>query len=99
MDRLFQDVRFGVRLLLKDRAFTVMAIREGPALLAAGFLAGLAGSLAIGRAMQSQLYGVGPTDPVVAGAVAVVLGLVALAACTIPARRASRIDPLAALAD
>ena len=91
----------GIRMALGSDARGVfgMVIREGLALLAAGFLAGLAGSLAIGRAMQSQLYGVGPTDPVVVGAVAVVLGLVALAACTIPARRASRIDPLVALAD
>jgi len=47
--------------------------------------------------MRSLLYGVGPTDPLTFTVVAVLFALVALAACYIPARRASRVDPIVAL--
>jgi putative ABC transport system permease protein len=60
---------------------------------------GLAGAIAVGRAMQSQLYGVGSADPLVLGGVTVALLVVALIACVVPARRASRIDPVVALAE
>jgi len=64
-----------------------------------GLAVGVAGAFAIRRAMESQLYGVSAMDPVVLSTVAAVLGLVAVLACAIPARRASRIDPLVALGD
>ena len=49
--------------------------------------------------MAAQLYGVGPMDPVVLGSVAAVLALVTFVACTLPARRAARIDPIVALSE
>ena len=59
----------------------------------------MAGAFTIRRAMESQLFEVAPTDPLVLASVVAVLGGVALVACLVPARRAARIDPLVALAD
>ncbi len=91
----------GIRIALGSgtRSIFTLILREGMTMLAAGLVAGLAGSFAIRRAMEAQLYGIGAMDPLVLGAVAVMLGLVALIACTVPAQRAARIDPMAALTD
>ena len=67
----------------------------GPILLV--LLLGLAGALALNYLLRSQLYGVSPADPVTYIGVALILGLVALLASYIPARRATRVDPLVAL--
>ncbi len=66
-----------------------------PALL--GLVVGLAGALALGRVLSSMVFGVRATDPVTFAAVAALLGLVALAACAVPAWRASRVHPTEAL--
>jgi putative ABC transport system permease protein len=66
-----------------------------PALL--GLAIGLVGSLALGRALTSLVFGVSPSDPLTIGAVSVLLVLVALAACALPAWRATRIEPTRAL--
>lgn len=89
----------GIRMALGSHARGVFALilREGVVLLAAGFGAGLAGAFAIRRLLQRELYGVDPMEPAVVAAVAAALAAVALAACVLPARRASRIDPLVAL--
>ena len=76
-----------------------LVIKEGLALLGVGFVAGLAGAFAIRRTMETQLYGVTGMDPAVLAAVAGVLGCVAVAACSLPARRAARISPLLALGE
>lgn len=91
----------GIRLALGSDARGIfgLVLREGLALLGAGVLFGLGGALAIRRFIEAQLYGVGATDPLVLGSVVIVLALVALAACGIPARRAARIDPVIALND
>jgi predicted permease len=91
----------GIRMALGSDAGTVfgLILREGLTLLGLGFVLGLAGSFAMRRAVQGELYGVDPLDPVVVSAVAVLLGIVALTACAVPARRAARIDPVAALAE
>ena len=68
-------------------------------LLAAGLATGVAGAVGISRALEGQLFGVHATDPLVAVLAIVTLGLVALAACALPARRATRIDPVIALAE
>lgn len=89
----------GIRLALgsEPRGIFTLVLREGVALLGIGLLAGLGGAFAIRRAMESQLYEVSAMDPAVLGSVAVVLGIVAVVACAVPARRASRIDPAESL--
>ncbi|HEU4937456.1 MAG TPA: ABC transporter permease [Vicinamibacterales bacterium] len=91
----------GIRLALGSDSRRVfgLIVKEGMALLAGGFVAGVAGAFAIRRTMAAQLYGVGPMDPLVLASVATVLALVTFAACTLPARRASRIDPIVALSE
>ena len=64
---------------------------------AIGIALGLAGALAATRALSSLLYGVGATDPATFVSVPLVLAAVGLAACYIPARRAAKVDPIAAL--
>jgi putative ABC transport system permease protein len=72
-------------------------VRQGAILTAIGLLIGAAASLAVMRLLGSMLFEVEPGDPVTLIAVSVLLMLVALAACYIPARRASRVDPVVAL--
>jgi putative ABC transport system permease protein len=74
-----------------------MILREGMTLSVFGLLFGLAGALAVTRFLSSLVFGVSTTDPVTFAAVSVLLTLVAMAACYMPARRAARIDPVAAL--
>jgi putative ABC transport system permease protein len=90
---------FGVRLALGAQPGMVLrlVLREGMLLIAAGVVIGVGGSLALTRAIASLLFEVSPTDPVVFIGVPLLLVFVALAACSIPARRASRVDPMAAL--
>lgn len=89
----------GIRVALgADRIGLLrMVITEGAMLALAGVLLGLAGSLLAARFIASQLHGVRPTDPATFAGVAVLLTLVALLACWVPARRAMRVDPLVAL--
>ena len=68
-------------------------------MIASGFVLGVAGALALRRSLESQLFGISATDPVVLVTVTGVLAIVALAACAVPARRATRINPIVALAD
>jgi predicted permease len=91
----------GIRLALgsDSRRIFQLIVSEGLWLLGVGIVTGLAGAFAIRRAMETQLFGVQPMDPVVLSAVAGTLALVAFAACAVPARRAARIDPLIALTD
>jgi ABC-type antimicrobial peptide transport system permease subunit len=91
----------GIRMALGSdgRRIFGLIVSEGLWLLGLGIGVGLAGAFAIRRVMETQLFGVQPMDPVVLALVTGVLGVVALLACAVPARRASRIDPLIALAD
>jgi putative ABC transport system permease protein len=75
----------------------LLVVRQGIWLAVAGSVAGIAGALLLSRLMAKLLYGVQPTDPATFGAVAGGLGVVAMLACYIPARRAMRINPMAAL--
>jgi putative ABC transport system permease protein len=90
---------FGIRLALGAQPGVLLrlVLREGMLLIAIGIAIGVGGALLITRAMVSLLFEVSPTDPVVFTGVPLLLVLVALAACFIPARRASRVDPLVAL--
>jgi putative ABC transport system permease protein len=89
----------GVRMSLGATRGDVLllVVRQGIGLALAGSLIGIAGALLLSRVIAKLLYGVRPTDPPTFLAVATGLGLVAILACYIPARRAMRIDPVAAL--
>jgi putative ABC transport system permease protein len=89
----------GLRMALGASASSVtqMVVKHGITLTGIGVAIGLAGSWAATRALKTTLYGVSSTDPVTFAAVAVLLTVIALAACWIPARRAARVDPIVAL--
>ena len=89
----------GIRVALGAPTGQVLrrVVRHGAALAAVGIGIGLAASLAVTRLLGAMLYDVKPGDPVTLIAVTLLLMLVALAACYIPARRATRVDPLVAL--
>ena len=89
----------GVRQALgaTPRNILFLVLKKGMGLTLLGVVIGLAGSFALTRLMSSLLFGVKASDPLTFVTVPLVLGLVALFACLIPARRATRIDPLVAL--
>ncbi|HEX8882754.1 MAG TPA: ADOP family duplicated permease, partial [Candidatus Acidoferrum sp.] len=89
----------GIRLALDahPREVLRLVVRQGMQLVGAGILLGIAGALALTRLMAGLLYSVSPTDPATFIVVSVLLALVALIACYVPARRAMRVDPMAAL--
>ncbi len=89
----------GIRIALGAQQTNVLGlvIRQGMTLVLAGLAIGVAASFGMTRLMGSLLFGVEPTDPVTFGIIPFILAMVALAASTIPARRASRLDPLTAL--
>jgi ABC-type antimicrobial peptide transport system permease subunit len=76
-----------------------LVLSEGAAIVGVGAVLGLAGAAVLRRTLESVLYGVGALDSMVLAIVGAVMIPVALLACIIPARRAARTDPTAALAD
>jgi putative ABC transport system permease protein len=96
----------GIRMALgaDRRDVLMMILRQGMTLTVFGVMLGLAGAYVLTRYLESKmnltnsmLYGVNPSDPATYGAIAVLLTLVAFLACFIPARRATRVDPMVAL--
>jgi predicted permease len=89
----------GVRMALGARTRDVLrhVLGQGMKLVLMGATLGLAGAFVAARALKSMLFGVSPADPLTFAAVTVFLALVAFAACWIPARRATKVDPLVAL--
>ena len=89
----------GIRMSLGATQHRVLAnvLGGGMRLVLLGFIGGAAGELAAGRILASLLHEVKPGDPLVLIATAAFLGIVALAACYLPARRAARLDPMIAL--
>jgi ABC-type antimicrobial peptide transport system permease subunit len=89
----------GVRLALgaAPRDVTALIVRQNALVTAAGVVAGLGAALGTGHLIQSLLYGVSPRDPAVLAGTTAILAAVAILACWLPARRASRVNPVQAL--
>ena len=89
----------GIRMALgaARRDLLLMVLREGIVLTALGIVGGLAGAVVLTRLMASLLFGVSASDPVVYVAISALLLTVSIVACYLPARRATRVDPIIAL--
>jgi putative ABC transport system permease protein len=89
----------GIRMALGAQPGDVLrkVLRRGLLLCLAGMAAGISGTFAVIRLMKSLIFGVSPTDPMTFVCVVALLAAVAFLACWIPARRASRVDPVVAL--
>jgi putative ABC transport system permease protein len=89
----------GIRMALGAQTRDVLGliVSQGFKLVLLGLVIGLAGALALMRVMASLLFGVTTKDPLTFATVAVVLAFVALLACYIPARRATKVDPVVSL--
>jgi putative ABC transport system permease protein len=92
-----QEIGLRMAVGAGSRQVLLLVLKEGMLLALAGLVLGLGGTYFVGRAMRSVLYQVGAMDFASVGAVAVVLLVAAILACYLPARRATRIDPMAAL--
>lgn len=90
---------FGIRLALGAQRANIatMILGQGLRLAAIGIALGLAGSIALTRLLKGLLFGISASDPLTFVAIASLLAVVALLACWIPARRATKVDPLIAL--
>ena len=113
MDALLKDLVYSLRMLIKRPGLTlvaIVAIALGIGVNTAifsvvstvrlqplGSALGLAGAFALSRVLGSLLFAVSPTDPLTFAGVSLLLLLVALLACLLPARRATRVDPIVAL--
>jgi predicted permease len=91
----------GIRIALGAQRMDIfrMAVGEGMQLVAIGLAIGLMGAAALTRSVRTMLFDVSPADPITFGAISATLAAVAFLACYVPARRATRVDPLVALRD
>ena len=89
----------GIRVALgaQRRDILKQVVRQGLALTLIGIVVGMAGAFGLTRLMDSLLFGVTPTDPLTFAIVAILFGAVTLLACYLPARRATKVDPMVAL--
>jgi len=92
-----QEMGIRVALGAQDTQVVGLVLRQGMCSIGIALVIGLVGAAFATRALETQLFGVNATDPLTFVVVPVSLGLVALVACYLPARRASRVDPLVAL--
>jgi ABC-type antimicrobial peptide transport system permease subunit len=91
----------GIRIAIGGTRSSVfsLVVREGMLLVGIGVALGVAGALGLARILENQLFGVGSADPAVFSSAILMLAAVGFAACAMPAFRATRIDPVAALAE
>jgi hypothetical protein len=89
----------GIRIALGSPTLRILALvlREGMLLVAGGLVLGIIGTALLDQALQNQIYGFQTLDPIVTAIVITILGLIALAACWLPARRAMHVDPVTVL--
>ncbi|HMA25705.1 MAG TPA: FtsX-like permease family protein, partial [Gemmatimonadaceae bacterium] len=97
MSQRTQEVGIRIALGAETRDVRRMVLGEGMRLIGLAVFVGLLTSLGAARLLRNQLFGVAPNDLATFGVVTVVLAGVAMLACYIPARRASRVDPMVAL--
>ncbi len=95
--RRIQEIGIRIALGAQQQDVLKLVLRHGVLLVASGIGLGVAGALGLTRSLSSLLYGIKPTDPLTFVAVALVLISVALMASYIPARRATKVDPMVAL--
>ena len=108
MDSIIKDIRYGVRRLLKEIGIRMavgaqrhdvlrLVMGYGMILTLAGIGLGLACALVLTRVMASLLFEVKPTDLTTFAVVSITQAIIAMLACYLPARRATKVDPLVAL--
>jgi putative ABC transport system permease protein len=97
VSRRTQEIGIRMALGAERRRVMLMVLEQSGKMVGVGVLVGIVGSLGASRLIGSMLFRVKSYDPLTFIAVAVVLSAVALAACFVPARRASRVDPMVAL--
>jgi ABC-type antimicrobial peptide transport system permease subunit len=90
-----RTAELGVRMALGAEKNSIMAmvVRQGVVLTTIGIAGGLLGAIILSRFLQSMVFGISPTDPLVLVVTALLLGAVAILACCAPARWACRLDP------
>ena len=74
-----------------------LIVKQGMTLALTGIVGGIVGAVAAARALSGLLYGVSATDPATFAAISLLLAVVSLLACYLPARRATKVDPMTAL--
>jgi putative ABC transport system permease protein len=97
VNQRMREIGIRVALGASRTAILQWVFKQGVLLIASGVVVGLVGAVVMTRLLKTMLFGIGPTDIVTYGALALLLIAVALVACYIPARRATKVDPLVAL--
>jgi ABC-type antimicrobial peptide transport system permease subunit len=94
-----QTHELGIRMALgaAERSLFLMVLRMGAILISAGLVVGVIASLLLNRFIANQLWGVKPHDPLTMISVIVIIAVIGTIACLVPARRATRVDPLVSL--
>src|SRR5207244_7554222 len=97
VDQRTSEIGIRIALGAQPPQVSMLVLRQGILPVLSGLVVGVAAALAAGQLISSFLFGTEPRDPAAISAVALTLLLVAAVACWVPVRRASRIDPMAAL--